>query len=602
MSHFKANRRDIEFNLFEVNHIQDYLGTGPFGAIDRDTAGDILLEIERLAVEDLAASFEEGDRNEPHLEGGVVRLPAAIRRSLDAFYEGGWDKLSLPEHLGGFAAPPSLRWGAVEMLVGAHPALFFYIGAPLMARVVDKVGTEEQRNTWARWPLERRWGATMVLTEPDAGSDVGAGTTKAHHIEGDMYHLEGVKRFITSGDEDYHENILHLVLARPDGAGPGTKGLSMFIVPKFLCGPDGSPGERNGIATTKIEEKMGIRASATCELTLGMEKPCVGHLVGGVHDGIRQMFQVIEEARMIIGAKSMATLSTGYLNALAYAKERAQSADLTKTRDPLAPRVPIISHPDVKRLLITLKAHAEGMRALVSYTAWVQDQVILHPDDEYWAKLSDLLLPLVKGFCSERAYDLLAQALQVYGGSGFVRDYPLEQYVRDAKIDSIYEGTTGIQSLDLFFRKIARDRGETLARFAAGIIETVKGAGPDDAFIRERELLGKAMEDVQGQLGSMVGNLLMAAEDPSQIYKVGLHTNSLLEGLAEVVIGWLLVRHAEVAQQALPGAAGKDQPFYEGKIASARWFTANVLPKSALRRSLAEAEQGDLMALSNEAF
>jgi alkylation response protein AidB-like acyl-CoA dehydrogenase len=602
MSHYKSNLRDIEFNLFEAHRIQDYLGTGPFSAIDRDTAGDILRETERLAVEKVAETFAEADHDLPTLVDGHVHLSNGVKKALDAYYEGGWDRIGLPESLGGFGAPPSLRWAVQEFFSGANASAFLYVCAPLMAAVIGRLGTPEQKATWPKWLMDRRWGATMVLTEADAGSDVGAGTTKAIPVEGDTYHIEGVKRFITSGDGDYYENIMHLVLARPVGAGPGTKGLSCFIVPKFLVDAEGNPGEFNNVVVTKIEEKMGIKGSATCELTFGLDKPCVGYLLGGVHEGIRQMFQVLEDARMSIGAKSASTLSTAYLNALAYAKERIQSADLTQSRDPEAPRVAIIRHPDVRRMLMQQKAYAEGMRAITLYSAWVLDQVMLHPEEPYWAKLSDLLLPLVKGYCSEKAYDLMGQCLQVFGGSGYTKDYPLEQYIRDVKIDSLYEGTTGIQALDLFFRKISRDRGETLMRLAAGIIETVKGGSGEDPFAGERELLGKAMEDTQGQLGVMVGHAMASMQDPPALYKVGLHTNALLESLAEVVMGWLLLRHAEVAQEALAGASAKDKPFYEGKIASARWFALNVLPHAALRRTVAEVEQGDLMALSDEAF
>ncbi len=253
--------------------------------------------------------------------------------------------------------------------MGANPAAYFYLIGTTMARVIDQVGTEEQRQRFCRPMLERNWGGSMVLTESEAGSDVGAGTTKAFQVEGDTYHLEGVKRFITSGDSDYFENIIHLVLDRPEGGGPGTKGLSMFIVPKYLVNDDGSPGERNGIVTTNLEDKMGIKGSSTCELTLGADQPCVGYLVGGVHEGIRQMFLVISDARMLIGVKSASTLSTAYLNALEYAAERVQGADLTQGHDPEAPRVPILRHPNVRRLLMMQKAHAEGLRALTLFTA-----------------------------------------------------------------------------------------------------------------------------------------------------------------------------------------------------------------------------------------
>jgi hypothetical protein len=279
-----------------------------------------------------------------------------------------------------------------------------------------------------------------------------------------------------------------------------------------------------------------------------------------------------------------------------------QGPDLTTARDPEAPRVEIIRHPDVRRMLMEQKAHAEGMRALLYYTAAVLDQAAMHPEDERFDKRANLLLPLVKGYCSEKAYVLLGQSLQVLGGSGFTKDYPVEQYIRDVKIDSLYEGTTGIQALDLMFRQIARDRGETLMALAQEISETVKGGDSGDAFASERELLGKAMEDAQNQLGVMVGNLMGAQGQPDLVYRVGLHTNGLLESLAEVVIGWQLLRHAEIAGEALDEASAADRSFYEGKIAAARWFAANVLPMTAVRRAVAEKEQGELMEMPDEAF
>jgi len=600
MSHYKSNLRDLQFNLFEAYGIDEYLGTEPFEDIDHDTAMDILREVDRLATEDFAESFVEADRTKLKLVDGNVELPPGVKKSLDAMHDGGWHLIGVPKSLGGFGAPETLRWATGELFAGANAAIFLYPIGGLMARVIEAVGTPEQIERFAKPMVERNWGSTMVLTEPDAGSDVGAGITKATHVEGDVWHIEGVKRFITSGDNDYYENIIHLVLARRPDAPPGTKGLSMFIVPKFMVNEDGSLGKRNGVVTTNLEDKMGIRGSTTCELTFGLDEPAVGYLVGDVHDGIRQMFLVIEDARMSIGVKAAATISTGYLNALEYAQERVQSADLTQSRDKTAPRVTIIHHPDVRRLLMIQKVHAEGMRAMVIYAAWLLDMAHLHPEDEYWAKLNDLFLPLVKGYSSEKAYELLSQSLQVFGGSGYTRDYPIEQCIRDAKIDTIYEGTTAIQGLDLFFRKIARDQGATLMRLGQDILETVNGGSEEMAV--ERELLGAALADIQAQVGAMVGNSMAAMQNPPEIYKTGLHTTTLLESLSEVVMGWLMIRHAEVALEALDGASDADRAFYEGKIASARYFAKTVLPKTRLRRELAETEDGDLMNLPAEAF
>ncbi|MBT8197162.1 MAG: acyl-CoA dehydrogenase [Acidimicrobiia bacterium] len=600
MSHYKSNLRDLEFNLFEVNKIQDYFGQAPFEDMDLDTAKDIIREVDRLSREDFAESFVDADRFELKLVDGEVALPDSMKKSLDAFYDGGWNLLGIPKELGGFGAPDTVRWATQELLTGANPAAFFYASGGLMAAIIGLVGTPEQVEQWAIPMIERRWGGTMVLTEPDAGSDVGAGTSKAVHVEGDMFHIEGVKRFITSGEQDYAENIIHLVLARREGGEPGTKGLSMFIVPKYMLNEDGSLGERNGVFATNLEKKMGIKGSTTTELTFGMDKPCIGYLVGGVHEGIKQMFKVIEDARMLIGTKSMSTLSTGYLNALEYAQERIQSADLTQATNKTAPRVPIIRHPNVRRMLMDQKAYAEAMRALVHYTAWVIDQEKVDPDNGYWAKLEDLLLPMVKGYSSEKAYDLLAQSLQVFGGSGYTMDYPIEQYIRDAKIDSVYEGTTGIQALDLFFRKIVRDQGATLMKLGEQILDVVKG-GPDE-LAAERQALGEALEHIQGQVGVMVGYAMASQAEPTEIYKTGLHANSLLESLSEVVLAWQLLRHADVALASIDGANDADKAFYEGKVASARWFCKRVLPGIELRRKLAEAEDGSLMEMPLESF
>jgi alkylation response protein AidB-like acyl-CoA dehydrogenase len=600
MTHYKSNIRDIEFNLFEFLKVGEYYGMPPFESFGRETSMDALKEVDRLAREDFAASFVDGDRFEPELVDGEIKLPESVKKSLAAMYDGGWHLLGIDADLGGYDAPDSLRWAAAEPLIGANPSAFLYASGGLMAKVISAVGTPEQKDMFAKAIVDNRWSATMVLTEPDAGSDVGSGTSTAVHVEGDTYHLEGVKRFITSGEHDFSDNIIHLVLARPEGGEPGTKGLSMFIVPKFLLNEDGSLGARNGIYATNLEKKMGIKGSTTCELSMGIDEPCIGYLVGGVHEGIKQMFHVIEDARMMIGVKSASTLSTGFLNSLEYAQERVQSADMTQMMDKTAPRVEIIRHPDVRRMLMLQKAYAEGLRALWMYAAMTLDRVRLEPEDDYWPRLNDLLLPLVKGYSSEKAYELLATSLQVFGGSGFTKDYPIEQYIRDAKIDTLYEGTTAIQALDLFFRKIARDQGQTLMQFAEGIIEYVKGGS--DEFAGERQDLGEAVENMQNHIGVLVGYSMASMEEPSEIYKTGLHTNTLLESLAEIVIAWLLLEQAEIASSSLDGANEEDTAFYTGKIASARFFVNDALPKVAIRTAAAESEDAWLMDLPDAAF
>jgi alkylation response protein AidB-like acyl-CoA dehydrogenase len=467
--------------------------------------------------------------------------------------------------------------------------------------------------------VDRQWGSTMVLTEPDAGSDVGAGRSKATQQEDGSWHLEGVKRFITSGEHDMSENIIHLVLARPVGVegvgGPGTKGLSLFIVPKhhFDFETGELTGERNGVYVTNVEKKMGIKVSNTCEVTFGENEPAKGWLLGEVHDGIAQMFQVIENARMMVGTKAIATLSTGYLNALEYAKTRVQGADLSQAADKTAPRVTITHHPDVRRSLMTQKAFSEALRALVIYTATWQDkvQVAEHNGerDELAERVNDLLLPIVKGYGSERSWVLLGtESLQTFGGSGFLKEYPIEQYVRDAKIDTLYEGTTAIQGQDLFFRKIVKDQAQGLGHLAGEIEKFISAESGNGRLKVERELLAKALEDGQAIVGAMINQLMSAdpnAEggDQRNIYKVGLNSSRLLMVLGDIVSAWLLMRQAEVALTKLAGeVSDKDKAFYEGKIAAAQFFARDVLPKIAAERAVAESIDLSLMDLSEDAF
>jgi alkylation response protein AidB-like acyl-CoA dehydrogenase len=610
MGHYKANLRDIEFNLFEVFNRQEVLGKGPYEDMDEDTVRSILDEVTRLTTGPVAESFEDADRNPPKFDPatGQVTMPESFKKSFKAWMDAEWFRLDLKPELGGSQAPRSLVWAVAEQVLGANPAIYMFSSGPGFAQILFNEGNEDQKK-FAKWAVEKQWGATMVLTEPDAGSDVGAGRTKAVQQPDGSWHIEGVKRFITSAEHDMSENIYHLVLARPEGAGPGTKGLSLFLVPKYHVDLEtGELGERNGVYVTNVEKKMGLKVSTTCELTFGEKHPAVGWLVGDKHDGIRQMFLVIEYARMMVGTKAIATLSTGYLNALEYAKERVQGADMTQMTDKTAPRVTITHHPDVRRSLITQKAYAEGMRALVLLTASYQDAVAIAEyegrHDVQAEKMNDLLLPIVKGFGSERSYALLgAESLQTLGGSGFLQDYPIEQYIRDSKIDTLYEGTTAIQGQDLFFRKILRDQGETLNVLLGEIKEFASSEAGNGRLKNDRALLAQAVADTEGILGAMVNAALASTENPKEIYKVGLNTTRLLMALGDTVVAWLLLRQAEVALAKLGGEVSEaDRNFYTGKVAAAQFFTANVLPRIASDRVMAENTTLDVMELPEEAF
>ena len=620
MTHYKSNVRDIEFNLFEVLGRDEVLGTGPYADLDADTAREMIKEVARLAETDLAASFVDADRNPPVYdpETKSVTMPESFKKSYRTYQESGFWSVDVNEELGGTVAPPSLKWAMNEMVLGANPAIAMFAAGYAFGKLLYLLGTDEQKKL-AHHIVEKGWHCTMVLTEPDAGSDVGAGRTKAVQQPDGTWHITGVKRFITSGESDMTDNVVHFVLARPEGAGPGTKGLSLFIVPKFHVDPEtGELGERNGVYTTNVEKKMGLKVSTTCELTFGDGAPAIGTLLGDEHDGIAQMFRVIEHARMLVGTKAIATLSTGYLNALEYAKERVQGADMT-TPAKDAPRVTITHHPDVRRSLMLQKAYAEGLRALVLFTASQQDTVDQEflatgqetfPDGspaQLAARLNDLLLPIVKGVGSERAWVLLGtESLQTFGGSGFLQEYPIEQYIRDAKIDTLYEGTTAIQGQDFLFRKILKDQFVALGSLAEQMMQTAKGGAGDDKLRSERDYLGKAIEDVQ----AMVENLAMTAlgsmdpkNDPKTIYKVGLNTTRFLLSAGDLVIGWLLLRQAEIAQARLDaGDAGKDEAFYTGKVAAAKFFAANVLPRLTAERAMLESTDLSLMELPEGAF
>ncbi|MGA8851341.1 MAG: acyl-CoA dehydrogenase [Aeromicrobium sp.] len=620
MSHFKSNLRDVEFNLFELFNRQDILGQGPFAEIDTETAKSILVEVDRLSREDLAPSFDEADRNPPVYDPATktVTMNSAFAKSYQTWMDSEWWRLQLPEELGGQPSPSSLVWSTAEFVLGANPAIWMYAAGPAFARVVFENGTERDQAI-ARHMVDQQWGCTMVLTEPDAGSDVGAGRAKATLNDDGSWNIEGVKRFITSAEHDMSENIMHLVLARPVGiegvGGPGTKGLSLFLVPKIHFDHETGEltGERNGVYVTNVERKMGIKTSTTCEVTFGDGAPATGWLLGEVHDGINQMFRVIENARMMVGAKAIATLSTGYLNALDYAKERVQGADLTQASDKTAPRVTITHHPDVRRSLMTQKSYAEGLRSLMLYTATWQDEVMIKEaageDTAQAEAINDLLLPLVKGYGSERSWVLLGtESLQTFGGSGFLQDYPLEQYVRDAKIDTLYEGTTAIQGQDLFFRKIVKDKGQALGYISNEIQQFVEGEAGNGRLKVERELLAKGLEDAQAILGAVFQDLMSANPadengDIKNIYKVGLNTTRLVYVLGDIVVAWLLLRGAEVALGKLgEDVSPADKTFYEGKVAAASFFARTVLPMLAGDRAIAENIDASIMDLDEASF
>ena len=623
MAEYVPPLRDIRFLLAHVVGLDELAKLEGFGHADAESVFGVLEEFGRLMSEVWSPTNPVGDSVGSSLVDGQVRTPPGFAEAYARYVEAGWPAVPFDPAYDGGGFPWLVGIVLQEMLNSANMALAM---APLLTQgAIDALlhhGTEEQRERYLKKMVTGEWTGTMNLTEADAGSDVGALRTRAVRQDDGTYRISGQKVFITFGDHDLADNIVHLVLARPQGEGienhPGTKGLSLFAVPKFHVDmATGELGERNGAFVTGLEHKMGLKVSTTCELSFGQNGiPAVGTLVGNVHNGIAQMFHVIEYARMMVGTKAIATLSTGYLNALEYAKQRVQGADLTRNTDKTAARVTIIHHPDVRRILMRQKAYAEGLRAVYFYAAEQQELIEVGAADDVDSaqtllarKVNDLLLPVVKGVGSERAYENLALSLQTLGGSGYTQDYPIEQYIRDAKIDTLYEGTTAIQAQDFFFRKIVRDDGTALAAVCGEISSLVDKAGPpasDGRLKNEIALLATALGDVQAMVGVLVGYTVASATDPGSVYKVGEHAVSLLMSVGDLLIGYLLLRQAVVAQAALDSGEapmpGSDRDFYTGKLAVASWFSRNVLPELSARRAIIEAADTSLMQVPEAAF
>ncbi len=608
MGHYIANLRDIEFCLFDLLGREKILGTSIFSEIDRETAMGMLGEIKRLAENDLAASFVEGDRlgTTFNKKTGDVTVPASFKKSYRSYIDNEWWRIDAPVEIGGTKIPASLRWAIAEMVLGANPAVHIYASSTSMAHVAYALGNDQQKKL-AKHMVDNEWGATMQLTEPDAGSDVGATRSKAVEQADGAWHITGTKRFITSGDSDLFSNIIHYVLARREGGGPGTKGLSLFLIPKFMVDFEtGELGKRNGVYVTHVEKKMGLNVSSTCEMNFGEHEPAVGYLLGDVHEGIAQMFKVIEFARMMVGTKAIATLSAGYQQALAYAKTRVQGGDMKVRNNKTSPRVTIIHHPDVRRSLMVQKSYSEGMRALVLYTASIQDDIELATGDRDRDRvkdldaLNDLLLPVVKGYGSEKSWTLLGtESLQTFGGSGFTQDVPLEQYVRDAKIDTLYEGTTAIQGLDFFFRKIIKDGGRAIGLLGKEIQNFTETGGE---LANEKAALLTALGDLNIIVATLVAHTIESEEDAEKIYIVGLNTSRCLMAVGDIIVSWLLLRQAEIAIAKMPNASAKDVDFYSGKIAAAKFFILNTLPHVTADRKIVESTDGSIMGIPETSF
>jgi len=601
---YRADLRDLRFVLFEHLGLGALLERPTYAEWGPDEVAMVLDETYRFARDVLGPLNGSGDREGCRLEDGQVRTPAGFREAWKKLYEAGWKSLGAPEAYGGQGAPAVLQMMSEELLSGANTAFNMYpaltIGA---ADLIETFGDEGQKERFARRMFTGEWAGTMCLTEPAAGSDVGAAVTSAKKRPDGCYDIKGTKIYISGGDHDLTDNIVHLVLARVDGAPPGTKGLSLFAVPKRRIADDGSLGEGNDVAVASIEHKMGINGSSTAVLQFGENDGCVGELLGPEeHRGIRQMFQMMNYARIGVGVQGLGLASAAYLNALEYAKDRVQGPSVQDFKDPTAPKVPIIQHPNVRRSLLDMKARVEGIRALIAKVAlhgdWAKE--LAGQDDDraaYHQGQVDLLTPIVKAYASDQAFRIAEAAIQVYGGAGYLEDYPVEQYARDSKIFSIYEGTNAIQAMDLVGRKLGQRGGANTQALLGDLGAFVAAQKGHEAIGEEVRLLGGAQEAVSGVAMQFLGWF-----QAGEVARVPLHAEAFLELMSELVVGWLLLEQAEIASRKRSEADAADRAFYDGKLHAARYFARNVLADLPARAKSLVAGDASPLEIPDEAF
>ena len=601
INRYKADLREYHFLLFEQFGLGNLLGKGPFEAWGEEEVKTSLAECYRWTRE------VTGPLNAPaDVEDGRVITPKGFKEAWKSLYEAGWKSIGVDTEHGGAGAPVSVQILVEEMLSGANTAFNMYPGLAFgAAEVIASFGTTEQKHLHCTRMFGGQWGGTMCLTEPHAGSDVGSAKTSAKKNADGTYAIKGTKIYISGGDHDLAENIIHLVLARVDGAPAGTKGLTLFIVPKVRTNADGTLGKDNDVTVAAIEHKMGINGSATCVLNFGDADSCIGVPVGGdseINKGMPQMFKMMNGARIAVGVQGIGVASSAFLNALEYTRDRKQGASITHWKDATAPRVSIIEHADVRRMLLDMKSRVEGIRALVIKLTSHLDEIRLSKDEAaitYHQGQVDLLVPLVKAYGSDQGFRICETAIQTYGGAGYTRDYPVEQYCRDAKIFSIYEGTNHIQSMDLVGRKLGQAGGANLQAFLGDIGKFVAANKDHAKLAASVKILGQAQEALGGSalkflMWFQTGNMPM----------VPLYATRFLEMMSEVAVGWMLLAGAVIADGKLKTVAAghPDKAFYEGKLAAANYFAKNVLVGAELKGKQMNDEDKSALEISDAAF
>jgi len=613
-----VDSRDQKFVLYEMLKLESFFSNPKFSDHSREIFDMTLELVEKFGMEEALPQLSAGDREGAQFKDGKVTIPEGFKKLHSIMNESGIFTMHIdPEH-GGQGFPYVMDLAAREHTVFNMGYTLYPEAAIGAANLIANFGSEEQKRKYMDPMYAGKWGGTMVLTEPEAGSDVGALKTRAVLQADGSYRIKGSKIFISGGDNDLFENIVHPVLARIEGDPEGTSGISIFLVPKYRVNDDGSLGKRNDVNVTGIEHKMGLKASATCSMSFGEESECYGEILGEPRVGMRIMFQMMNGARIGMGLQGAGTASAAYLHALNYAKERVQSADIKNMRDPSAPKVPIIRHPDVRRMLLWMKSQVEGMRALVYFCAWADDKAKMEEGDEAkkWHGIVDLLVPVVKAYCTDMGFKVTEQAIQIYGGSGYTQEFPVEQLMRDLKIGSIYEGTNGIQSLDLVGRKLGLDQGKPFRNLLALMNETIQKAKQNDML---EDLPSDTEKSVQALAGAAAYFAVCYQSGKLQIPIVKAYP--FLNLFGNVALGWFHLWQADIAasqlkqilateaidsgdRKAVAGLASKNSEaaFYLGKIKGATYYVKNVLPEAISLAKTIQNEDLSILEIPEESF
>ncbi len=610
MPNFIVQERDQRFLLFEVLNVQSLFSHPKFSELSEDVASMVLDEAQKLATEVVYPTLSTGDKEGCRLENGQVYVPKAFHACYRAYCEAAWNSIDISKEAGGQGFPRILGTAVREWFSHNFAFLSYPDLTQGASHLIDGFGSEEQKNKYLPGMVSGKWAGTMCLTEPQAGSDVGALTTKAIRQPDGTFRIKGTKVFITGGDHDLTENIIHPVLARIEGDPAGTKGISLFLVPKFLVNKDGTLGNRNDFEIGKIEEKLGIHGSSTCLINFGDNGECYAELLGNEREGMKIMFLMMNGARLSVGMQGVASASAAYLHALQYAKERLQGTSIERFKDPTAPRVPIIEHPDVRRMLLWMKSHAEAIRALLYFTSFCLDKwetAASEEEGESWRGLVEILTPVCKAFASEAGFQVADMAVQVYGGAGYTQDYPAEQLLRDSRIAPIYEGTNGIQALDLVGRKLAMKSGA----YFRGLLEHMGQSLGEFEETPATAEIAKAVRKALGRIEEAAFIFMQASAEGRLVVPLS-YAHPFLRMFGTVVCAWLLTWEAAVAAKKLEEAksAGKalevgedkEAAFYQGKLLSARYFATNVLPQVEALFQGIQSQDLSMVEMHEESF